>query len=144
MTPSLMSGVLEARPISASRQKKVIWGPSWISSWALLTNTAIDHQWLEEGEEPSISKFAPRDHPLRPETPPPPGIEGKKEPALELPASHNQEPSTQPEPKQQSQENLLTAEAPNSTEVGETTNEIIDCNTDRIPQLDGQAETFQI
>ena len=131
-------------PISATRQKTVTCGPSWISSWALLTNTALDHQWLEGGEEPSLSKFAPRDHQLRPETPPPPGIAGKKEPTLELPASHNQEPRTQPEPEQQSQENLLTAEAPNSTEVGETTNEIIDGNTDRIPQLDGPAETFQI
>ena len=70
VTPSLVSRVLEARPISASRQKTVIWGPSWISGWALLTNTAIDHQWLEEGEEPSLSKFAPRDHRLRPEMPP--------------------------------------------------------------------------
>ena len=33
VTPSLVSGVLEARPISASRWKTVICGPSWISSW---------------------------------------------------------------------------------------------------------------
>ena len=78
LTPSLVTGVLEARPISASIQKTVIWGPSWISSWALLTNTALDHQWLEEGEEPSLSKFAPRDHQLRPETPQAPGNKEEK------------------------------------------------------------------
>ena len=68
--------------------------------------------------------------------------ERRNEPALELPASHNQVPGTQPElePEQQSQENLLTAEAPNSTVVEETTDETVDTNTDMIPQLDGPVE----
>ena len=52
--------------------------------------------------------------------------ERRKETALQLPASHDQEPRTQiePDPEQQSQPD-----------------EIIDNNTDKIPQLDGPAET---
>ena len=67
----------------------------------------------------------------------------RKEPALELPVSQNQEPRTQPEsdPEQQSQEILLAAEAVHSTVIEETIDEIIDINTDMIPQLDGPAET---
>ena len=37
----------------------------WISSWALLTVTALDHQRLEGGEEQSLPKFAARDQWLR-------------------------------------------------------------------------------
>ena len=69
VTPLLVSGVLEARPIWASRRKTVRCGPSWTSSWALLTDTALDHQWLERGEESSLPKFAVRDHQPKPETP---------------------------------------------------------------------------
>ena len=68
--------------------------------------------------------------------------EGRKKPALELPASQAQEPSIQPvsDPEQEDQEVLPIAKCPNPTMVVETDKEIPDDNSDVIPQLDGPAE----